>query len=266
MLSCMRYLATVRRAMLMPLLAEVLGDFGVGQRSILVLDEFLDDVLDAQRGREEVAVGNHFAGRQHHVLARPWHGSTVDSWMPSSSAIAARLSGLRCRMPSQRNSRWRLDQTAGDVVERLSPLIDVGDEQLGATDVLLDVPPIVGIQAGRLARGGRPELRVHRIDPQEEALGLDHVDLERAVFLAIHDDVGQDVHRARVAVAIVGGGVTVGGVGVELGLDEIPHRRHGVGGDVQLLRDPPNFRSPSSSRCASMTSRAYGCSTPLRAR
>ena len=71
-----------------------------------------------------------------------------------------------------------LDQAAGDVEQRLTALVDVGDEQLGPPDVLLDVPLLVRVHAGAAAVQVRRQARVHRVDPQHEAATLDDLDLE----------------------------------------------------------------------------------------
>src|SRR6266498_3067133 len=67
---------------------------------------------------------------------------------------------------------------ARDVEQRLAALIDVGDEQLGAADVLLHVPFFVRVHRRAASMQISREPRVHRVHAQHEASTFDHFDLE----------------------------------------------------------------------------------------
>ena len=91
----MRYLATVRRATWMPRCASLSAISASVSGAFSLLDQLLDHVLDAQGRREEVAERDHLADWG---ASRTWTAVarlTVDSWMPSRLATAARVSGLQ---------------------------------------------------------------------------------------------------------------------------------------------------------------------------
>src|SRR5262249_51704010 len=110
-------------------LAQAIRDFGVGKRRVLVLDELFDDVLHAERWREEMAEGDDLAIGQHDVLSgrRSAHRRFVDAELLGDRRAAE---GLQMAHPLGEEVALALDQAASDVVERLAALVDVGDEQL----------------------------------------------------------------------------------------------------------------------------------------
>src|SRR5258708_18968319 len=131
---------------------------------------------------------------------------------------------------------------ARDAGERLPPLVDVRDEELGPRDILVDVAPLVLAQV-RLAAGYLAvELLVRGVDVEEEALRLDHLYVVDVLAVCQHalvdDHVWQDRVRA-LAGGEVGAEVAARGERVEVALDELAHRMDGVGGGAERQGDLP---------------------------
>jgi len=229
--SCSRYLATVRRATTIPFSANSSAICssvrGVASWSIMSL---ITSFAEREGVKKWLKGTTSPEGSMTYfdAVAR----ETVDSWTPSSTATMARVRGRTEAYAFAEILTLEVDQVGHDPLQRLPALIDVGHEQPGPRHVLLDVLLLVVVEIGLILLRAHHQLTVERVDPQEEALRLDDVDLETAVALG-DDHVRQDVARGR-AVRRRG---ALGRKGVEVLLDELGRRRHLGAADMHLLGD-----------------------------
>src|SRR5579875_3469835 len=219
-----------------PPACELVSDLLIGQGRGLACDQFLDDIHHAERGREKVAEGDDLAGRQHHVLRG---GSPTDGGLVHAEMVGHCGPGERLQVANsvEKEVLLGLDDVLGDLLEGLAPLIDIGDEELRARDILSNVAFLVVGEAVWLLLQASRELLIEGGDAQKETLRLDDLDL-KGILLGLGDDhVGQDNGRAVLVNSRIWRSIALGWIGIQPSADELARLVHLLKGKPQLAGD-----------------------------
>src|SRR5438309_9295076 len=163
-------------------------------RVVLGLDDVLDHVLHAERRREEGRERDHLTGREEHKLSggRAAHRRLVHPDPLPHLGASERTQRLHALLEEV---LLAVDDDVGDAPDRLPPLVDVVDEELGARDVLADVLPLV-VRHRWCGRAGASrglqlsdKLAIDRVHAQRETARFDDLDLEVALLVPEDDHV-----------------------------------------------------------------------------